>query len=188
MTDKLAAAEESQWRNLEAQSGKSKAQWLKLATAKKLDKHGELVAWLKNEHGIGHGYANLIAIRARETASGGTSAPEDLVLAQYAGAKTALKPIYDNVIATVQGFGTDVEVAPKKGYVSLRRSKQFAIVQPSTASRLDIGLNLKGVAPSGRLEASGSFNAMCTHRVRIEREAGLDAGVKKWLKQAYDAA
>ena len=102
MTDKLAAAEESQWRNLETQTGKSKAQWLKLATAKKLDKHGELMAWLKNEHDIGHGYANLIAIRAREAASGGTSAPDDLVLAQYAGAKTALKPIYDNVIAIVQ--------------------------------------------------------------------------------------
>ena len=68
MTGKLAAAEESQWRNLETQTGNSKAQWLKLATAKKFDKHGELVAWLKNEHGIGHGYANLIAIRARETA------------------------------------------------------------------------------------------------------------------------
>ena len=188
MTDKLAAAEESQWRNLETQTGRSKAQWLKLATAKKLGKHGELVAWLKEKHSIGHGYANLIAIRARETATGGSSAPDNLVQAQYIGAKAALKPTYDSVIAVVQGFGTDVEVAPKKGYVSLRRSKQFAIVQPSTASRLDIGLNLKGVAPSGRLEASGSFNAMCTHRVRIEGETGLDASVKKWLKQAYDAA
>jgi predicted transport protein len=146
------------------------------------------VAWLKEAHGIGHGYANLIAIRARETASGGSSAPDNLVQTQYAGAKTALKPNYDNVIAVVQSFGSDVEVSPKKGYVSLRRTKQFAIVQPSTASRLDIGLNLKGVAPSGRLEASGSFNAMCTHRVRIEGKAGLDASVKKWLKQAYDAA
>ena len=107
---------------------------------------------------------------------------------QYAGPKAALKSVYDKVIAVVQGFGTDVEVAPKKGYVSLRRSKQFAIVQPSTATRLDIGLNLKGVAPSGRLEASGSFNAMCTHRIRIEGEAALDASVKKWLKQAYAAA
>lgn len=48
MTDKLATAEESQWRNLETQTGKNKAQWLQLAMAKKLDKHGELVAWLKN--------------------------------------------------------------------------------------------------------------------------------------------
>jgi hypothetical protein len=88
----------------------------------------------------------------------------------------------------VQGLGKDVEVSPKKGYVSLRRNKQFGLIQPSTATRLDLGLNLKGVAPSGWLEASGSFNAMCTHRVRIEGDAGLDANVKKWLKRAYDAA
>ncbi len=188
MTDKLADAEQSQWRNLETQTGKSKEQWLKLAATQKIDKHSELVAWFKKEHGIGHGYANLIAHRAREAATGGVSSPDDLVTTQYAGAKAALKPVYDKVIAVVQSFGSDVEIAPKKGYVSLRRTKQFAIVQPSTASRLDIGLNLKGTAPGDRLEASGSFNAMCTHRVRIEGEAGFDANVKKWLKQAYDAA
>ena len=110
MIDKLAAAEESQWRNLETQTGKSKAQWLKLATAKKFARHGELLAWLKNEYGIGHGYANLIAIRARKAASGVSSAPDDLVLAQYAGPKAALKPMYDAVIVVARDFGNDVEV------------------------------------------------------------------------------
>lgn len=188
MTDKLVAAEDNQWRNLETQTGKSKAQWLKLATARKLAKHSELVAWLKSEYKIGHGYANLIALRAREAEGGGVAAPDDLVGAQYAGAKAALKPTYDKLIALVRAFGKDVEVAPKKGYVSLRRNKQFGLIQPSTAARIDLGLILKGAAPGGRLEASGSFNAMCTHRVRIEGDAGIDADVKKWLKQAYDAA
>ena len=188
MTDKLAAAEDTQWRNIEAQTSKTRAQWLKLAQAKGFAKHGELLAWLKAEHGLTHGNANLIAIRAREAAAGGAAGSDDLVAAQYAGAKAALKPLYDAVIAAAQGLGADVEVAPKKGYVSLRRSKQFALVQPSTATRLDLGLVLKGVAPQGRLEASGSFNAMCTHRIRIEDGAAFDATVKKWLKQAYDAA
>jgi hypothetical protein len=188
MTDKLAAAEESQWRNLEQQTGRSQAQWIALTQAKGLAKHGEIVAWLKQEFGIGHGYANLVAIRAREAAAGGASAEQDLVAAQYAGAKAGLKPLYDTLISLVQGFGKDVEVAPKKTYASLRRSKQFALVQPSTATRLDLGLNLKGVAPAGRLEASGSFNAMCSHRVRIESASDIDGDVRKWLRQAYDAA
>jgi hypothetical protein len=170
MTDKLTAAEESQWRNLEQQTGRSKAQWIALTQAKGLAKHGETVAWLKQEFGIGHGYANLVAIRTREAAAGGAPADGDLVAAQYSG------------------LGKDIEIAPKKAYVSLRRSKQFALVQPSTATRVDLGLNLKGVSPAGRLEASGSFNAMCTHRVRIERPADVDAEVRRWLKQAYDAA
>ena len=86
------------------------------------------------------------------------------------------------------GFGSDVELAPKKAYVSLRRTRQFGLIQPSTNTRLDLGLNLKGVAPNRRLEASGSFNAMCTHRVRLESVSEVDAEVIGWLRQAYDAA
>ncbi len=186
MSDKVAAAVESQWLNLEAQTGESRAQWIKLAAGKGFAKHGELVAWLKSEHGMGHGYANLVAMRAREAASNAGDAPVDLVAAQYSGAKADLKPAYDALIKAVQGFGSDVEISPKKGYVSLRRSKQFGLVQPSTADRLDVGLNLKGVAPAGRLEASGSFNAMVTHRVRMAKGASVDAELKRWLKQAYD--
>ena len=94
----------------------------------------------------------------------------------------------DELLALAQGVGSDVEVAPKKAYVSLRRSKQFALVQPSTTTRLDLGPCLKDVAPDGRLEASGSFNAMCTHRVRIASPQDIDATVKRWLRAAYDLA
>ena len=82
-----------------------------------------------------------------------------------------------------QSLGTDVELSPKKAYVSLRRNKQFALIQPSTATRLDLGLNLKGVEPAGKLEASGSFNAMCSHRIRFTSTADIDDKVKTgWRK------
>ena len=70
----------------------------------------------------------------------------------------------------MQGFGGDVELAPKKGYVSLRRKKQFALLMPSTKDRFDIGLALKGEEPAGMLELAGSWNAMVSHRVRIAAE------------------
>ena len=85
-------------------------------------------------------------------------------------------------------FGKDVEFAPKKAYVSLRRSKQFALVQPSTKTRVDLGIKLKDVRPAGRLEKSGSFNTMVSHRVRLEKPADVDKEVKAWLKQAYTEA
>ena len=72
--------------------------------------------------------------------------------------------------------------------MSLRRSKQFAIVQPSTRTRVDLGLNLKGEPPKGRLEASGRFNAMVSHRVRLEKPADVNKDVKAWLKKAWGAA
>lgn len=82
----------------------------------------------------------------------------------------------------VEGLGIDVEVTPKKAYVSLRRNKQFAWVQPSTKTRLDVGLTLKDVTPQGKLEASGSFSAMCTHRVKVEQESEINNDLIKWLK------
>ena len=185
MTD-ITSAEQSQWRNLEQTSGKSQAQWLELAAKQNFAKHSELVNWLKSEFGLGHGNANLIAHRAKQAAAGGEPAAEDLLAAQYSGAKAALKPLYDELISYVQSLGSDIELSPKKAYVSLRRNKQFALLQPSTATRLDLGLNLKGVEPSGRLEASGSFNAMCSHRIRLSTAADIDDSVKHYLAEAYN--
>ena len=86
------------------------------------------------------------------------------------------------------GFGDGLEFAPKKACVSLRREKQFALVQPSTRTRVDLGISLRGKEPEGRLEASGSFNAMVSHRVRLESPADVDAEVKAWLEEAFEAA
>jgi hypothetical protein len=175
--------------NLREKTGKPLEQWIPVVRKSGLTRHGEIVKLLKEKHGVTHGYANLIAHKA--LGSDAVSAAEggaDLVAEQYAGPKAALKPIYEALAAKVRRFGGDVELAPKKGYVSLRRSKQFGLIQPSTATRLDVGLNLKGVAPSGRLEASGSFNAMCTHRVRVTAAGEVDSELVGWLKQAYDRA
>lgn len=85
-------------------------------------------------------------------------------------------------------LGKDVEISPKKTCVSFRRNKQFALIQASSATRVDLGINLKGEPVNARLEASGSFSAMVSHRVRLTSPKDVDAAVKRWLKQAYDAA
>jgi predicted transport protein len=151
-------------------------------------KHGEIVRALKADYGLGHGYANLVAHHAAGDVKPAGAGSEDLVDSQFAGPKAALRPIYDALIREVSRFGPDVEVAPKKTYVSLRRSKQFGLIQPTTKTRVDVGLNLKGTPPAGRLEASGSFNAMVSHRVRVEAAQEVDEALIGWLKQAYDQA
>lgn len=175
--------------NLEAKTGKTLDQWVALVKKLGDKKHGEVVAHLKEQHGLGHGYANLVV-----HASKGGLAPTDaagadaLVASQFAGDKAGLRPIYDRLIAEIGKFGKDVEVAPKKANVSIRRAKQFAILQPSTRTRFDVGINLKGTPAKGRLEASGSFSAMVSHRVRLESVTEVDRELVGWLKQAYDAA
>ena len=61
---------------------------------------------------------------------------------------SALKPVYDAVMAAVAKLGKDVELAPKLAYMSVRRSKQFACVHPSTKSRLDLLREAVGDEPA----------------------------------------
>lgn len=174
--------------NMPEKTGKSLEAWFALLAKAGLEKHGEMMKLLKGEHGVTHGFANTIVLLYRQQAAGGAPADADLVAQQFAGSKAGLKPIYDAVIKTVEGFGKDVEIAPKKSYVSLRRSKQFGLVQPSTKDRLDLGLVLKGQEPQDVLEASGSFNSMCSHRIRLNSPDDFDNEAKDWLRKAYEQA
>jgi len=178
---------ESMIQNMPEKTGKSLDEWLKIAEKAKVEKHGQLVSHLKSEHGMTHGFANLVAHTYFQQGQA-PSAGGDLVSQQYAGEKAVLKPVYDALIDHIRRFGNDVEISPKKTYVSLRRNKQFAIVQPSTKSRVDVGINLKGVPPTDRLETSGSFNQMVSHRVRLSSKEEVDNQLVGWLKQAYDAS
>lgn len=172
--------------NLKDKTGKTLDEWKKLVQNSGLKKHGELVNFLKKEHGVTHGYANLIVHKALKSDAPSVGTNDELVESQYSGAKSSLKPIYDKIINEVTGFGNDVDISPKKAYVSLRRKKQFAIIQPSTSTRVDVGINLKGAEPKGRLEASGSFNSMVSHRVKISNEKEVNKELIGWLKKAYE--
>ena len=184
-------ADSDQWASidagLKARTGRGLDDWVALARATGIGKHKALVDHLKAGEGLTHGYANSVALKTFGTDAAAIG-EEALTAAMFAGPKAALRPIHDRLIAIVTGFGGDVALAPKKGYVSVRRAKQFAILQPSTKDRYDLGLNLKGVDPSGRLEPSGSFNAMVSHRVRLHHPGEIDAEIEAWLRDAYERA
>jgi predicted transport protein len=187
MSDSLKQAELNQIKNLEEKSGKKFEEWLQIVRASGLTKHSDVLELLKSQYGMGHGYANLVAHKAKGSDARSVDNQDDLITEQYKG-KEELKKWYDQLMEKITLFGPDVELAPKKAYVSLRRKKQFAILQPSTKTRLDIGLNMKGVDASGSLESSGSWNAMCTHRIKVEEASAITPQVINWIKQAYDQA
>lgn len=169
--------------NMPEKTGKSLEEWLVILKSQTFVKHSEAVNFLKKEHGVTHGFANTIVHLSKED----KTKTVDLVAVQYEK-KQDLKPIYDVLKAYIETLGSDIEFAPKKAYVSVRRKKQFAIIQPSTKTRLDLGLNLKGKEAEGVLENSGSFNAMCSHRIRITTIEDISENVKNWIKEAYEAA
>lgn len=169
--------------NMPEKTGKSLSEWKKVLKTKCFSKHSEAVNFLKKEHNVTHGFANTIVALSKEENKSST----DLVKNQYVG-KENLLPIYERLLAVVKEFGKDVAITPKKTSVSIIRKKQFALIKPATKTRIDLGLKFKDKPTSDRLENSGPFGTMCTHRVKLSETNQVDSELKKWLKEAYENA
>ena len=169
--------------NMPEKTGKSLEEWKTLLGTKTFDKHSEAVNFLKNKHRVTHGFANTIVTLSKEE----PAEPIDLVKAQYKG-KERLIRMYESLLSIVQEFGDDVIITPKKTSVSIIRKRQFALIKPATKSRIDLGLKLKDMPVKGRLENSGPFGTMCTHRVQLTDINQVDAELTGWLKEAFNDA
>ncbi len=171
--------------SVKAQTGKTAEDFKKLAAQKGLSQHGELLAWLKADFGLGHGHANAIIQVIRHSDEPKVSL-EDQVARHFTGTKSVWRAPYDGLLAKLNTFGDDVSVATTSSYISLlRKDRKFGIVQV-TAKRLDVGLKLSGSAANVRIEEAGSWNAMVTHRVRIDNPEQINAELIDWLHQAYE--
>lgn len=179
----LEQATETQKRNIEQRTGRTFDELVARARDSGLEKHGQIVKMLKTELGMGHGDANLVAHVAR-AAPAAAGAPAD---AWYSGKKAAQRPLHDRIVAQIAALGDDIEHAPKKTYLSLRRKRQFAMVGPAARGTVEVGVNLKGADGDERMQALGP-GKMCTHRTRVSTEAELDDALLGWLRRAYDAA
>jgi len=174
--------------NIKTKTGKSPEDFKKLAEKKGLlapgVKAGEIVSWLKKDFELGHGHAMAIYTVFK----GLKEAKQDKVTAldkHFTGAKSRWREVFDDLLTQLKKFGTDVNVDPAISYLSiLRGNKKFAIVQVTT-NRIDIGLKLKSAGPVKRFGPAGNWNAMMTHRVKIENAKQIDKQLMDWLNIAY---
>ncbi|WP_234364349.1 DUF4287 domain-containing protein [Lunatibacter salilacus] len=120
--------------NLHKNSGKTLEEWCAIVKKENISKHGDIIQFLKDNHGLTYGFANLIAHKSKGSDAGSADNQEDLIPKQYKG-KEHLKPIYDKLMAEIATLGDDIEISPKNAYVSLKRKKQFATLNPATKTR-----------------------------------------------------
>lgn len=165
-------------------TGKGLDHWIDVVKKSGKEKHMAIVDYLKTEHAFSHGFANFVAHEANQSAAASFD-DDTLLTGQYAG-KENLRPIYDKLNAEILKSGGDITVTPKKDSVSYIRKRQFALIKPASKTRVDLGLKLKTQEPTGILENSGPFGAMCTHRIQIHALDDINAEVVKWIKAAYE--
>jgi hypothetical protein len=185
----LDQAVQTQLNNIQKKTGKSLAELATIAKKSGLTKHGELRDMFKEKLGLGHGDANGLVHAILQ--SDGTRAAEgrsmDAVLDEiYSGAKAAFRPIHEKLMKEMNKFG-EFEIVPKKGYVSLRRKKQFAMIGPKTNTRFEVGINAKGLKKNARLleQPAGS---MCNYIVNLSEAGEVDSELVSWIKSAFEGA
>lgn len=166
--------------NMPEKTGKSLEEWKMILKEKSFAKHSEGVKYLKAEHNVTHGFANTIITLSKDE----HNSSEDLVEIQYKG-KENLIPVYQKLIAFIKDLGSDITITPKKGSVSIIRKRQFVLIKPATKTRIDLGFKLKNKPTTERLENSGPFGTMCTHRVKISKLEEVDNELIEWIKEAY---
>lgn len=182
--------------NLPKTTGKSLQEWIGLLKRDGPKDIKARKAWLKSKHRVGSTTANLIA----EASTG--AAPEladaaaylktaqSYVEAMYAGPKAGLRPMHDALVALGRSMGDDVKVCPCKTIVPLYRAHVFAEIKPTTRTRIDLGLALKGVKrkPTKRLIPTGGLERddRITHRIPIASLDDIDSDVERWLTTAYE--
>lgn len=177
-------------RNLPEKTGRTFDDWVALTKKDGPAERREMVAWLKSRHQLGTVTANFVAAEAAGKSIEETYADEGALLdGMFAGDRAALRPIYEKLAEIARKIGSEVELTVCKTYVGIRRRKQFAMLKPTTKTRVDVGLVLPRVKAEGRLSPAGSIgNDRMTHRIEITTAKEIDGEVKRWLKAAYDLA
>jgi len=182
-------AVQTQLDNIQKKTGQSLDQLAEVAKRTGLTKHGEIRSMFQREYGLGYGDANTLAhviFKSDGTRAAEGKSTKDVLDEIYTGPRSALRPIHEKLMKEIVKFG-EFEIAPKKGYVSLRRKKQFAMIGPATNTRVDVGLNARDLPKNARLleQPKGS---MCNYIVKVSDAGEVDKELFAWLKSAFEGA
>jgi hypothetical protein len=181
--------------DMEEKTGRSLNEWIALVKKSGPPTEKERREWLRREHKLGNNIAWFIAENA-EGQGGKRSEPESYLQAaevfvrdMFAGKKTALVPLYGQLLEIGLSQGKDAKACPCKTMVPLFRKHVFAQIKPSTSARIDLGLALGDRKTPKRLINTGGFEKKdrITHRIEITKASDIDEEVKRWLKTAYEA-
>ena len=174
--------------NFVEKTGKSFEAWVTTAKNAGIAKFKPLLEYMKKEHGLTHGYAQMVAWGVTDPSRlESDNHDESLVDALYTGKKEALSPIYDKLISTAGSLGANTDTVICKTYTSIRAKSQFAIFAPRTNSAVDVELALPSEAKiGGRVESFKSSYPKFKHRIRISNPSEVNAEVVAALKSALD--
>jgi hypothetical protein len=181
---------------LKPKTGRTLDEWVALVNKEAPHDSQERRAWLNSKYKLGANSAWWIVERA-EGKGGEEDSPEAYLAAaegyveeQYTGKKSALRPIFEELLALGKSLGPEVKACPCKTMVPLYRNHVFAQIKPTASTRIDFGLcftTYKGKLPKRLIDTGGlAKKDRITHRIELTSPDQIDAELKNWLRTAYN--
>lgn len=173
--------------SMKERTGKTLEEWVEVVKVSGIDPLDQKSVrnWLKSEHGILQNSQWAIADAAARAAGWVRPSVEGYIDAQYQGEKAVLRPIFDALREIIEGLGEDVAVEGRGGYTPFVRKRQFAAVQVSTKTRVDLGLRFKE-APESALLITSSLPGQSTHKVGLSSVEDITDELVGLIRLAYE--
>jgi hypothetical protein len=170
-------------RLLEERTGEGLETWNQRIQHEQFTDEQQLRSWLAQQ-GVS-GYAqSLLVMEQFGYPDFFLASADELIDGQYSD-RPQLRPILEAIIEAALGLG-EVIIQARKTYVSLVTPRRtFARVQPTTKSRVDLGLRLEDQKPGGRLQPS-KLNETMRIQIGLTSADEVDAEVLEWLRRAYN--
>ena len=181
-TDMMSSVTDS----MKERTGKTLEEWVAAVQATKIDPLDQKAVrnWLKSQ-GVMQNSQWAIADAAARAAGWERPSVEGYIDSQFQGEKAALRPIFDALREIVEGLGEDVTAEGRGGYTPFVRKRQFAAVQASTKTRVDLGLRFRQ-APDSALLSTTSLPGQSTHKLGLSSVDDITGEVIDMIRLAYE--
>ena len=181
-TDMMSSVTDS----MKERTGKTLEEWVAAVQATKIDPLNQKAVrnWLKDK-GVLQNSQWAIADAAARAAGWERPSVEGYINSQYQGEKAALRPIFDALREIIEGLGEDVTAEGRGGYTPFVRKRQFAAVQASTKTRVDLGLRFRQ-APDSALLSTTSLPGQSTHKLGLSSVDDIPGEVIDMIRLAYE--
>lgn len=172
--------------SMKERTGKTLEEWVAAVQDAELDPLDQKSVrnWLKKQ-GVLQNSQWTIADAAARAAGWERPSVEGYIDSQYQGEKAPLRPIFDALREILEGLGEDVSVEGRGGYTPFVRKRQFAVVQASTRTRVDLGLRFRQ-APDSELLSTSSLPGQSTHKIGFTSLEQITDEVIELIRLAYE--
>lgn len=170
---------------LERRTGEGLDAWNQRIRQRGFSDEQALRTWLEKQEVTGYAQS-LLVMETFGYPEFLMASADELIDGQYAD-RPHLRPVLDAILTRLPEVG-EPTIQARKGYVSLVTTRRtFAVVQPTTRTRVDLGLRLVD-EPQGRLiRARGIGNGDMPLRVALVAPDEVDDQVIEWMTRAYEA-